>query len=142
MPQRLRALPSIVLISLAAACASDKDTLLPDEGRTIKRIYNEHFSDIGLHGTLAARGTLNDRRINDRDLDLSGFVRHAYDELDRHFPRLPNPTLVMYVFPHLAGAERVPIPGYTTTFTLYARVEYALPGEAIAESPRSEDGEK
>ena len=35
----------------------------------------------------------------------------------------------MYIFPHLAGAERVPVPGYATTFTLYERVEYALPGE-------------
>ena len=45
------------------------------------------------------------------------------------FPRLPNPSLVMYVFPHLAGAERTPVPGYATTFPLYERVEYALPGE-------------
>ena len=35
----------------------------------------------------------------------------------------------MYVFPHLAGSERVPVPGYATTFTLYERVEYAMPGE-------------
>ena len=26
-------------------------------------------------------------------------------------------------------SERVPVPGYATTFTLYDRVEYALPGE-------------
>ena len=35
----------------------------------------------------------------------------------------------MYVFPHLAGTERVPVPGYATTFPLYERIEYALPGE-------------
>ncbi len=35
----------------------------------------------------------------------------------------------MYVFPHLAGPESVPVPGYATRFPLYERVEYALPGE-------------
>jgi conjugative transfer region lipoprotein (TIGR03751 family) len=35
----------------------------------------------------------------------------------------------MYVFPHLAGTERTPVPGYATTFPLYEGVEYALPGE-------------
>ena len=77
--------------------------------------------------------------MHSNDQDLSGFVRDAYKELDRHFPRLPNPTLVMYVFPHLAGPERVPIPGYATTFTLYRHTEYALPGETHAESPRPPD---
>lgn len=135
-------IPSILLLSLSislAGCAGSKDTLLPDDGRTIKRIYNEHFNDIGLYGTLAAREALNGRSVQSRDQDLSGFVRDAYNELDRHFPRLPNPTLVMYVFPHLAGPERVPIPGYATTFTLYRHTEYALPGETNAEAPRQPD---
>jgi hypothetical protein len=35
----------------------------------------------------------------------------------------------MYVFPHLASDERVPVPGYVTSFPMYERVEYALPGE-------------
>ena len=53
----------------------------------------------------------------------------CYNEIDTIFPRLPNPSLAMYVFPHLAGEEQVPVPGYVTTFTMYERVEYALPGE-------------
>lgn len=117
-------------------CAGSKDTLLPDDGRSIKHIYEQHFGDIGLNGTLAAREALNGRPLQSDAGDLRGFVRDAYNELDRHFPRLPNPTLVMYVFPHLAGPERVPIPGYATTFTLYRHTEYALPGETHAEEPR------
>ena len=135
MPRILIYLLPILLISVAG-CAGSKDTVLPDDGRTIERIYEEHFSDIGLNGTLAAREALNSRQVLSHGQDLSGFVREAYKELDRHFPRLPNPTLVMYVFPHLSGTERVPIPGYATTFTLYRHVEYALPGETNAEAPR------
>lgn len=135
-------IPVLLLISLSTSfigCAGNKDTMLPADGRTIERIYDEHFSDIGMNGTLAARRSLNGRAVHSNDQDLSGFVRDAYKELDRHFPRLPNPTLVMYVFPHLAGPERVPIPGYATTFTLYRHTEYALPGETHAESPRPPD---
>jgi hypothetical protein len=39
----------------------------------------------------------------------------------------------MYIFPHLSGSERTPVPGYVTTFPFYERVEYALPGEVPGE---------
>ena len=118
----------IVLISLAA-CSGSKDTLLPSDGTSMKTIYAEHFNDIGLRDTMHVRKELKSRPLEADAADLGGYVRDAYNELDAHFPRLPNPTLVMYVFPHLAGAERVPVPGYATTFPMYRQVEYALPGE-------------
>src|SRR5210317_1706106 len=54
----MRRLPTLLLLSLSislSGCAGGKDRVLPDDGRSIKRIYDQHFSDIGLHGTLAAR---------------------------------------------------------------------------------------
>lgn len=139
MPRTTILLPLILSISLAG-CAGSKDTVLPDNGRTIADIYSEHFSDIGFNGTLATRDAINHRPVHGNDHDLDGFVRDAYNELDRHFPRLPNPTLVLFVYPHLTGADRVPIPGYATTFTLYRQVEYALPDEVHAEAPRTRSG--
>ena len=44
----------------------------------------------------------------------------------------------MYVFPHLAGETRAPVPGYTTAFPMYEQVEYALPGEV----PNNSVGER
>ncbi|MFY0080265.1 TIGR03751 family conjugal transfer lipoprotein, partial [Acinetobacter baumannii] len=32
---------------------------------------------------------------------------------------------------HLAGTDPVPVPGYTTVFPLYQRVQYAMPGERV-----------
>ena len=29
---------------------------------------------------------------------------------------------MMYVYPHLAGTDPVPVPGYTTVFPLYQRI--------------------
>jgi conjugative transfer region lipoprotein (TIGR03751 family) len=59
------------------------------------------------------------------------YTRTAQIEIYRQFHRLPNPDLVMYVFPHLAGSDPVPVPGYSTVFPLYQRVQYALPGERV-----------
>ena len=60
------------------------------------------------------------------------YARTAANELEVLFPRLPNPDIYIYVPPHLATDERIPVPGYTTAVPLYDRVEYALPGEAEA----------
>ena len=61
--------------------------------------------------------------------DAAPWARTAANELAFLFPRLPNPDVYLYVFPHLATESRVPVPGYTTAVPLYKRVEYALPGE-------------
>lgn len=138
MKMRHRTLLLIVLISLVA-CAGNKDTILPLNGASMKTIYTEHFNDIGMHDTTSVRKELKVRSLNTGAIDLAGYTRDAFNELDVHFPRLPNPTLVMYVFPHLAGAERVPVPGYATTFPMYRQVEYALPGEVPATTIRAAD---
>ena len=59
----------------------------------------------------------------------SGYTRTAQNEIYSQFKRLPNPDLVMYVFPHLTGADPAPVPGYSTIFPFYQRVQYAMPGE-------------
>ena len=58
------------------------------------------------------------------------YTRTAANELELLFVRLPNPDIYIYVPPHLATKERIPVPGYTTAVPLYERVEYALPGES------------
>jgi len=128
----------VLWISLAG-CASGKDRILATDGPTMKAIYTRHFSDIGLQDRASLRQYVAARPIHDAGVDLAGYTRDAYNELNLHFPRLPNPTLVLYVYPHLAGVARVPVPGYATTFSLYERVEYALPGEIQAKD-RSSSG--
>jgi conjugative transfer region lipoprotein (TIGR03751 family) len=130
MPQPLQAILAIASISLVlGGCAGTKESVLPQDGPPMEAIYDAHMRELGAQDQTVVRGALGARRINSGDEDLDGYTREAFNELDVTFPRLPNPSLVMYVFPHLAGAERTPVPGYTTTFPLYERVEYALPGE-------------
>jgi conjugative transfer region lipoprotein (TIGR03751 family) len=118
------------LISLVlAGCASTKDTVLPQDGPSMKAIYEGHVHEMNADNPQVIRGELGDRPIVSGEAALHGYTRDAFNEIDVLFPRLPNPTLVMYIFPHLAGDAGAPVPGYTTAFPMYERVEYALPGE-------------
>ena len=118
------------LISLVlAGCASTKDTVLPQDGPSMKAIYEGHVHEMNAENPQVIRGELGSRSIVSGDAALHGYTRDAFNEIDVLFPRLPNPTLVMYIFPHLAGESGAPVPGYTTAFPMYEQVEYALPGE-------------
>ena len=135
IPTAIKKLPllSLLLISVfMVGCASNKASVLPQDGPTMKELYDGHMADIH-----QAKKRLQSRQHLPRTgIDhYAGFVREAANEIDTVFPRLPNPTLVMYIFPHLSGDERTPVPGYVTTFPFYEKVEYALPGEVPGEAP-------
>lgn len=120
----------LVLISLVlASCAGTKDSVFPREGPTMRTIYHSHITKMHARHPQSLRGELGHRPIRSGVTDLHGYTRDAFNEIDILFPRLPNPTLVMYVFPHLVGKVHAPVPGYATAFSMYEQVEYALPGE-------------
>lgn len=77
------------------------------------------------------RRTLTEADVEAAPTEQMRYTRTARNEVYRQFHRLPNPDLVMYVYPHLAGTDPVPVPGYTTVFPLYQRVQYAMPGERV-----------
>ncbi len=141
----MKTLNTAILISLMlSGCATgSKDSILPQDGPTMKQVYEGHFngerfkqnntedteSKVSNNNGIS---TQSKKLISHRDgneTDLSGYTRTAHNEIQQIFPRLRNKTLVMYIFPHLSKGERHPVPGYSTAFTFYKRVEYALPGE-------------
>lgn len=123
---------------LLTGCASTKDSVLPQDGPTMQSIYQQHMVDT--HKPDYQR-TVGGQPLPQSGIDhYQGFVRAAANEIDTLFPRLPNPTLVMYLFPHLSRSERVPVPGYVTTFPFYEKVEYALPGEVSGEMSNKVSG--
>ncbi len=130
----------IVLLAIApfAGCTTNKEKLLPHGDATMLDIWNQQTGGSG-GGGQAARQLLDVRQVLRRPLTPTdrpsgseinaAYSRTAQNEIYRQFYRLPDPDLVMYVFPHLSGAEPTPVPGYSTVFPLYQRVQYALPGE-------------
>lgn len=129
----------VVALAALAGCATNKEKLLTHGGDTMLDIWNRETS--GAAGGRATRELLDARQtlrrpLTDADVQAAPgaqarYTRTAQNEIYRQFHRLPNPDLVMYVFPHLAGTDPVPVPGYSTVFPLYQRVQYALPGERL-----------
>lgn len=123
--------PWITILTLAWTSAlfgcTAKQVVLPQRAPTIEAIYAEHFRGDLATDLESERKALQTRAVQ---ADLSGGPAHqALDAIEARFGRLANPTLILYVYPHLAEKERVPVPGYFTVFPLYERTEYARPGE-------------
>ncbi|EAN4677740.1 TIGR03751 family conjugal transfer lipoprotein [Salmonella enterica] len=120
----------ILLLSLLLpACSTDQKTLLPvDANTTMLNIWGRQNNDA--QALYDARSVLL-RPLDDATLTAQQqqATRSDGNAAQALFRRLPNPDLEMYIFPHLAGSEGVPVPGYTTVFPFYNRVQYALPGE-------------
>lgn len=114
-----------------SGCSTDKDTLLPHGEQTMMDIWNGAGSQGTQQQLLDARQQLR-RPLAQADVFSAlqePYTRTAANEIRNLFPRLPNPDLVLYVYPHLSGIEQAPVPGYSTVFPFYQRVQYALPGE-------------
>ncbi|APS30459.1 TIGR03751 family conjugal transfer lipoprotein [Pectobacterium brasiliense] len=126
-------------VSVLTGCATSKEDVLPHGGRTMQDIWQQESGNGGRVGQMAYRQLLDARQSLRRPLshadrqaapaEQAHYTRTAANEVRSQFQRLPNPDLLMYVFPHLAGTDPVPVPGYTTIFPLYQRVQYAMPGE-------------
>ncbi|MDC9606902.1 TIGR03751 family conjugal transfer lipoprotein [Xenorhabdus griffiniae] len=127
--RKINAVVVLCLSGLMAGCSTSKDTLLPAGEQTVLAMWQGNKAG---HSAIPARQTLRraltpaerSRALNEPD----SYSRSAAQEISQQFPRLPNPDMVMYVFPHLA-AGNTPIPGYSTVFPFYQQVQYALPGE-------------
>lgn len=128
----------VLAVVVLTGCATRKEELLPHGGQTMQDIWHQEAGDGGQmahHQLLDARQQLR-RPLSDTDVQAAPaeqmrYTRTAANEVRSQFHRLPNPDLLMYVFPHLAGTDPVPVPGYTTIFPLYQRVQYAMPGERV-----------
>lgn len=119
---------SLCLLSVSGcSIMGDKESILPQEGASMKEVYDAHFKHSSLKKASATRAEFAKAGVGDSQ--LAGFTRQADNEIQALFPKLPNPALVLYVFPHLTASGQ-PVPGYATSFTFYEKTEYALPGES------------
>jgi conjugative transfer region lipoprotein (TIGR03751 family) len=124
---------SLIAVALAmtvglTACATSKEDVIPQDGPDMQTIYDTHQRNAGAQRNLTAQRAELDRPIARGAGDLHEFTQQASNEIDQVFPLLPNPQMVLFVFPHLS-TEGAPVPGYTTAFPMYAIDQYAMPGE-------------
>ena len=77
------------LISLVlAGCASTKDTVLPQDGPSMKTIYEGHVHEMNAYHPEALRAELGSRSIVSGDAALHVYTRDAFNEIDVLFPLL------------------------------------------------------
>lgn len=129
-----RVLATAVMVSVMAlaGCSTSKEEMLPPGDSSMLELWQGEDGGGSARNAVAARDSLR-RPLTDNErqataADDRSYSRTQESEISQQFPRLPNPDLVMYVFPHLADGN-APVPGYSTVFPFYSQVQYAMPGE-------------
>lgn len=103
------------LISLSA-CSSLSGNVVPAKGPTMEQVYDS------MEATDDTTEKIKSHQTN---------VQTALplNVTNVPFHKVPNPELKMYVYPHLAGKDELPVPGYYTAFNAYTQDHYVLPNE-------------
>ena len=126
--QKIRLLLWISAGLMLCACSSNKHWD-KGEGVTMAQVYETQMRQNNQNTLQTVRGQLatdtNNSNVAPNNLSTTNLI--TADSNDS-FMLLPNPTIALYVYPHLVNGN-IPVPGYTTQFTLYTEVHYALPGE-------------
>lgn len=136
----IKAAATLIAMMVMGGCATSKDKLLPQGEHTMLDVWNREAGGSAGGGQPARqlldareglRRPLTEAEVHSMPATNAAYTRTAANEIHRQFHRLPNPDLVIYVFPHTAGSDPVPVPGYATVFPLYQRIQYAMPGERV-----------
>jgi hypothetical protein len=110
---RITLIPILLLssISVLSGCSSMTGNVIPAAGPTMENVYD----------SMETRPSTTPEAKHVSRPQLSKTT----------FKKLPNPELKLYVYPHFAGKEGVPIPGYYTVFNAYEKDHYMLPSGTI-----------
>lgn len=98
---------TLILINLLSSCSSMSGNVVPQVGPTMEEVYD----------------SMDANQESEKQVQIPHALNTHY-ATDTTFHKLPNPELKMYVFPHLATKDAVPIPGYTTVFNAYSNDHY------------------
>jgi conjugative transfer region lipoprotein (TIGR03751 family) len=109
-------------------CTTAGDAI-PQGGPTMAQVYEEAMQKSNGATLDQVRAQINLPNVYNSETTLSPYTRTAENETNNLFPTLPNPQVMMYIAPHLAGQDEAPVPGYSTAFNLFEQIHYALPGE-------------
>ena len=112
--QKIITILVMVWISTAGltGCASPKARVFGEDMPTMKAIHDKKFNRMDDEVLAKAQ------RVTDK----------PWVAPDSEFQWLPNPTLKMYVFPHITPTGQ-PVPGYSTFFRLHTEDHIAEPSE-------------
>lgn len=127
----------LVLISMLTltACSTTQSQAYAPGDMTMTDIYHETTGDDTTNNNMnnvsvaTVRQQLGVEHLPQPS--YASYTRDANNEVSNLFKPLPNPQIPIYIYPHLAsvGSDDLPVPGYTTVFSLFSHDEYAMPSE-------------
>lgn len=127
---------SILSFLMLSGCSSLISSKMPSDGITMQQAYSQALNnndsttnDVESTFTDTMRSKVSN--LQTLKANYSDYTRTQENEIDSQFQQLPNPNIVMYIFPHATGEgyNLTPVPGYSTVFPLYTHVMYAMPSE-------------
>ena len=117
----------LILSSISlSACSNMAGNVVPRTGPTMEQVYDNMEHEI--NGKNITQIKSNSPPIPTELNIKSSLPVNAKNSV---FRKIPNPELKMYVYPHLAGRDEIPIPGYYTAFDAYTQNHYGLKNETI-----------
>jgi conjugative transfer region lipoprotein (TIGR03751 family) len=118
-----------ILASSLTGCTTCANAI-PNDEPTMAEIYENAMQQSHQSTLEQTRSQVKNIRCSENNLSCaSRSTQTKIGEMNSLFPILPNPQLVMYVYPHLSHPDEAPVPGYTTAFSLYEKTYYAIEGE-------------
>lgn len=111
------------MVFLSACSTHVASGNVPESGLTVSEIYHQSMEDTATSWSVPHYHT--------KPVDYDGYTRTATNETEQLFKPLDNPSIPMFVYPHVAliGDEQLLKPGYTTAFFLYKQNQFALARE-------------
>lgn len=128
----LKLIIPIISISFLVGCSTSKDQMFPHTEETIASVWAKKLPNANINDArLQLRRNVDDLERID---EYSSYTRNAKNEIDSQFQRLPNPDLIMFIYPHFSSNNGgSPVPGYSTIFSFFDKTHYAMPGERVKE---------
>lgn len=129
---------ALILMLVAAlinlvGCSSVRGNVVPKSGPTMEQVYDgdgNYDSVYSNNNSVPRRENINRRQVNHSRMQSSSLAENvSANSVTKEFRKVTNPELKMYIFPHLAGQDEIPVPGYYTAFNVYDRDYYALANE-------------
>lgn len=125
-----------VFILFVAGCTS-MSSVMPKQSLTMEKIYDDTGKTKAMNDESSEDNNVKEDSLTHMrkevypaastatSLSENVSVTHTWQS----FHKVSNPTLKLYVYPHLAGNDELPVPGYTTAFNAYDRDHYSLPSD-------------
>ena len=119
-----------------SGCATNMQQADIETGPTMAQRYQAAMQESDGNSLNAVRQKIHSRRhalpVADTS-NQSASQASINSQVDDTFPTLPNHNIVVYIYPHLAGADQMPVQGYYTAVPFYSEIHYAIPGETGGE---------